>query len=274
MTIAAWLMDTMKQLGAAGVDSPRRDALVLLEDTLQKDRAWVLAHPEYILQDSEYSAVQKLIQQRVKRVPLAYIRGKAWFYGRFFVVNSDVLIPRPETETFVELLKALVTDGYTPDTVIDIGTGSGALAITAKLELPNTSVIATELSSKALAVAKINAQKHQAEIQFASGSLLEPLTAQQLAGSTILTNLPYVPHDLITSTEITQEPPQALFSGIDGLDHYRLFWNQITEAGATPAIILTESLEDQHASLTTLAKAAGYTLDRTDVLIQVFRKTN
>ena len=108
MTIADWLFSTMQKLHDAGVDSPRRDALVLLEDTIKKDRAWVVTHPEHLLQGLPLQKVDDLVERRIKREPLAYIRGRAWFYGRFFTVNPSVMIPRPESESFIDLLKSLV----------------------------------------------------------------------------------------------------------------------------------------------------------------------
>ena len=222
MTIAEWLVPAMIKLKEAGVDSPRRDCLVLLEDTIKKDRAWVTAHPEHELDQKIVQQLDKLIAKRLNREPLAYIRGKAWFYRRFFTVTPDVLIPRPETETIIELLIELAPKPG--QIIIDIGTGSGALAITAKLELPEVRVIATDISSKALAVARKNAQAHNVDVQFVSGSLLEPLKIEQITDAIIMTNLPYVPHKLVTSPEITHEPQTALFSGTDGMDHYRKFW--------------------------------------------------
>jgi release factor glutamine methyltransferase len=265
MTIAEWLVPNMIKLRDAGVDSPRRDCLVLLEDTILKDRAWVVAHPEYELDQKVIQTLDELITKRVNREPLAYIRGKAWFYGRFFTVNPSVLIPRPESENFIELIKEL-----RPKKVIDVGTGSGALAITAKLELPDCQVIATDISSKALATAQKNAATHNVDMQFVSGSLLESLTHEQLADSTIVANLPYVPDGLVTSPEITHEPPEALFSGEDGLNHYRDFWQQIQHTPHRPLHILVESLETQHDALAKLAEASGYHLANTDILIQQF----
>jgi release factor glutamine methyltransferase len=268
MTIAEWLIPSMIRLRDAGVDSPRRDCLVLLEDTVQKDRAWVVAHPEYELEKKVVQHLDALITKRISREPLAYIRGKAWFYGRFFEVIPAVLIPRPESENFIELLKELK-----PAKIIDIGTGSGALAVTAKLELPESNIIATDTSSTALTIAQKNAAMHTADIQFLFGSLLEPLNDEQLNGSTIVTNLPYVPEALITSPEIIQEPKEALFSGADGLDHYRNFWEQIMERGAVPTFILIESLESQHKDIELLAQKAGYALQKTDILVQEFVRT-
>lgn len=265
MTIAKWLVPAMIRLRDAGVDSPRRDCLVLLEDTIQKDRAWVVAHPEHELTPKIIQKLDELIERRIKREPLAYIRGKAWFYGRFFEVNPNVLIPRPESENFIELLKEL-----SPQKIIDIGTGSGALAITAKLEFPNNKTMATDISSEALITAQKNAANHKVDIQFVSGDLIEALNNEQLENSAIIANLPYVPANLITSPEITQEPPQALFSGKDGLEHYRRFWRQIDLHSDKPDYILTESLEEQHNTIENLAQKAGYKRDRTSVLIQQF----
>lgn len=267
MTIAEWLVLSMIKLRDAGVDSPRRDCLVLLEDTIQKNRAWVVAHPEYKLSQKVIQKLDSLITRRANREPLAYIRGKTWFYGRFLEVSPSVLIPRPESENFIELLKDIK-----PQKIIDIGTGSGALAITAKLELPKSQVIATDMSSASLAVAQKNAANHKVDIQFVSGNLLEPLHSEQLKDSTIITNLPYVPEELITSPEITQEPTEALFSGKDGLEHYRKFWRQIAEQPGKPLCILTESLESQHYTLEKLAFDTGYKLDRTSILIQQFNR--
>jgi release factor glutamine methyltransferase len=266
MSIADWLLDTMKRLGVAGVDSPRRDALVLLEDTLAKERSWVLAHSEYELTEIELESVNKLIERRVNREPLAYIRGRAWFYGRFFEVNPSVLAPRPESESFIELLKKLK-----PDRVFDIGTGSGCLAITTALEIPGCTVVATDTSAVALAIAKYNARILHATLGFSEADLLKPLIDFDFTGSTIITNLPYVPESIVTSPEITKEPREALFSGEDGLDHYQRFWQQIGELKYKPSYILTESLESQHDTLERLAAEAGYKLDTTDILVQQFQ---
>jgi len=265
MTLNEWLVPAMVKLRDAGVDSPRRDCLVLLEDTIQKDRAWVVAHPEYELDQKVIQTLDKLIARRTNREPLAYIRGRAWFYGRFFKVNPNVLIPRPESENFIELLKDIE-----PRKIIDIGTGSGALAITAKFELPGSEIIATDTSSAALAIAQKNAANHNTDIQFVSGDLIDALSDEQLKDSVVIANLPYVPGNLITSPEIIQEPPEALFSGEDGLRHYRNFWRQIAERSQKPRYILTESLESQHHTQEKLALEAGYKLNKTDVLIQQF----
>ena len=107
MTIIDWLVPSMKKLAEAGADSPRSDCLVLIEDLLEKDRSWVVSHAEFELPKEQVKKLDAQIKRRIGREPLPYIRGKAWFWGRFFEVNPDVMIPRPESESFIELLKEI-----------------------------------------------------------------------------------------------------------------------------------------------------------------------
>jgi release factor glutamine methyltransferase len=256
----------MRRLNEAGVDSPRRDCLVLVEDLLKKDRSWVNAHADFKLTNGQVKVLDRQIDRRVRREPLAYIRAKAWFYKRFFKVMPDVMIPRPESESMIEIIKDMH-----PPSIIDIGTGSGCLAITAKLELPDSKVTAIDIDEKALNLAKINAKEHQAEINFIKGSLISPLSDEDLSNSAVLANLPYVPEGLITSEEINYEPKTALFSGQDGMDHYRGFWQEISSLKIKPGVILVESLENQHENMKELAGKAGYKLASSRILIQVFK---
>lgn len=267
MTIADWLFATMEKLGHAGVDSPRRDALVLLEDTLGKDRSWVLAHSEYKLSEAELLQVSKLIERRITREPLAYIRGKAWFYGRFFEVNEHVLIPRPESEDIIELAKKA-----DPKIVFDIGTGSGCLGITLALEIPGVDMYATDISEEALEVCRKNSYAHNVRIHIKNAYLVDSLL-ETIEPDLIIANLPYVPEDLITSPEITHEPAEALFAGKDGMDVYQNFWGQILTAVHKPRYILTESLETQHNSMNGLAAKSGYVLLKTEGLIQKWERS-
>jgi release factor glutamine methyltransferase len=145
------------------------------------------------------------------------------------------------------------------------------LGVTAKLEVPDAQVIAIDSSIEALGVARKNAEKHKVGIDFRHGSLLEPLRFDFNSQSfTIMANLPYVPKNMITSPEITHEPAAALFSGPDGMDHYRKFWKEVVALEIKPQYILSESLEDQHAEMAKLAEKASYKLQKTDVLVQLF----
>lgn len=267
MTIASWLTDSMVQLKAAGVDAPRTDCLVFLCDALDKEKSWIHAHPETELTHEQLKALNSWLERRAGHEPLAYIRGKIEFYGRDFIVNKHVLIPRPESEDFISILKDL-----RPNQLIDVGTGSGCLAITAALELADCQVYAIDNDLLALTVARDNAKLHNVVIGYLFGDLLEPHREHDLSESTVIMNLPYVPEDLVTSEEIKKEPPQALFSGKDGMDHYRRIWEEIENHTFPPLYILSESLASQHNTMKDLAKTTGYQLIQATGLIQVFKR--
>jgi release factor glutamine methyltransferase len=158
-----------------------------------------------------------------------------------------------------------------PPTVVDIGTGSGALAITAKLELPNTKVIAIDIDKKCLVVAQKNAKKLSADIKLMHGNLLGPLPPSIFRlPSTMLCNLPYVPDKYKLNPSARFEPRLAIFGGKDGLDVYRQLFEQITKLKSKPGYVFTESLPFQHNKLETIAKLAGYRQILSQDLIQVF----
>jgi release factor glutamine methyltransferase len=266
MTIAEWLVDAMIRLQTAEVPNGRTDALILLSDLFGKDKSWVHTHPELELEASQIKELNDKLEQRRGRTPLPYIRGFSEFYGRKFIVDQRVLIPRPESESFIEFVKKI--NIKTPK-IADIGTGSGVLGITASLEIPDASVDLYDIDKKALTVAKQNANQHGLNLRLIESDLLEKLVQPYDA---LMANLPYVPDELVTSPEIIKEPALALFSGMDGLDHYRRFWQQVSDLPHKPKYILTESLESQHHLLNQLARQAGYHLDSKEVLVQIFTK--
>ena len=271
MKLSSFIAATTAQLAEAGLATARLDTLVLIEDALERDRAWLLSHPEFELQGSVLKKLSTKVAQRVQHVPLAYIRGKAEFYGREFAVNEHTLVPRPETETMIDLLKQ-VTINDKRLTITDIGTGSGAIAITAKLEIPEATVIATDIDQNCLKVATRNAKRLSANIKLLHGNLLQPLYNLKTINYklVLLCNLPYVPDDFQINTAATHEPRTALFGGTDGLDLYRKLFTQTAELSQKPQYILTESLPPQHEALAGIAKAAGYSCARTDDFIQLF----
>jgi release factor glutamine methyltransferase len=269
MTVSEWLSQSQNLLEAAGVETARLDSLVLLSDELGHDKAWVLAHPEYVLQGSVLKKLSTKITQRAQHVPLAYIRGKAEFYGREFVVNEHVLVPRPESEAMIDLLKQ-VTNPNSQVSIIDVGTGSGCLAITAKLELPNSTVVALDVSHECLRVAKQNATKLVADIMFLESNLLDSMQDSRfkIQDSILLANLPYVPNDYPINNAAAHEPPLALFGGSDGLKLYRKLFSQAKELRVT--CIITESLTEQHAGLIKIARENAFRHASTDGHAQLF----
>jgi release factor glutamine methyltransferase len=273
MTIREFMRLAKRQL--AETPTPRLDALVLLEDITGKDRAWLLAHTEFELERNILRTLKKQLARRAAYEPLAYIRGKSEFYGRTFKVTPATLQPRPETETMIDLLKQIEGIGQRAKgkVFVDIGTGSGCLAITAKLEWPDAEVYATEINKDALKVARFNAKSHKTDVKFFHGNLLDPISAISPLPSAlfaILANLPYVPNNHTVNEAAMQEPRDAIFGGPDGLDVYRQLFDQVQGKVIKPRYILTESLPFQHKTLASIAKAAGYKLKATDDFIQLF----
>lgn len=265
MDVQQCLYLATNKLAAANIETARLDCLILLEDMLGKDRALLLAHPEIELSVAQVAQLNTLIARRVRHEPLAYLRGKAVFYGREFAVNNKVLVPRPESESIVSLLKTLPLPRFVH--IADLGTGSGCLGITAALELPDSRIYVYDIDPAALEVAQQNAQTYKVLIHTAERNLLKNCVEHF---DVILANLPYVPDQHGINMAARHEPQLALFGGTDGLDIYRGFWEQADQLPAPPQYIITESWVIQHAALEEQAKAANYTLTATQGLAQAF----
>ena len=279
MKIHEWLKQAGKQLKAAGISTARLDALVLLEDVAGIGRARLLAEPDMELSTAQTAKLKKLLKRRAQHEPLAYIRGRTEFYGREFVITPAVLEPRPESETMIDVFKVLAKDGLLdqkepgnelPLRIADVGTGSGALGITAALEASNISVDLLDIDPKALTVAKTNVDKFTLNISTIKSNLLEQSAKDY---DILLCNLPYVPDDYHINQAAGREPRLAIFGGPDGLDLYRRLFQQISKLSKQPLYILTESLLPQHVALSHIAAEDGYKLTSTDDFIQFFIKS-
>lgn len=264
-TIGQYLSSATKQLSDAGIATARLDTLVLMEDRLQKDRSFLLAHPELKILNTDTIVLTKQLAKRVAHVPLAYIRGKSEFYGRDFLITPAVLQPRPESETMIELLLGLNLPAVVR--IADVGAGSGALGITAQLELPKATVELLEIDDKALKIAQMNVVNHTLAIRVIKSDLLKQ-SAQNY--DVLLCNLPYVPDDFHINTSALHEPKIALFGGQDGLDIYRSLFTDIQNLQYKPLYILTEALPPQHEALQVIATSHGYRLSQNADFIQVF----
>ena len=274
-----WLKQAANSLRAENISSARLDALILLEDELGRDRAWALAHPEAEVEPEQVKKLNKKIVRRANHEPLAYIRGFSEFYGRKFKVTKRVLEPRPESETMIDLLKNLLhhnslTYKETPCKIADIGTGSGALGITAALELHNPEVDLYDIDASCLAVARHNAHMHELHLHCYKRDLLN---RPVLAYGVLLANLPYVPDRWKINDAARMEPRLAIFGGPDGLDVYRRLFDQLNSSrGRTlrgVKYVFTEALPPQHEKLAKIAQKAGYKLQRTQDFIQLFKNT-
>lgn len=195
----------------------RLEARVLVGHAMAVDRAWLIAHDQDIPSHAQYLAIESLIARRENGEPVAYILGEREFYGRRFKVSPTVLIPRPETELLVEAaLDRLPTDQ--PLEVLDIGTGSGCIAVTLSLESPLWSVTAVDISGPALLHAKENAQRLGARVHFIQSNMFAELCEKRF--DLIVSNPPYIaeedPH--LLQGDVRFEPGLALASGPKGLD--------------------------------------------------------
>jgi release factor glutamine methyltransferase len=199
----------------------RRDAELLLMRTLGCDRAFLLTHPETLLTPEQNVLYQGWIDRRARHEPVQYIIGEQEFFGLKFCVTPDVLIPRPETEHLVEAALARVSSDQ-PVRIVDIGTGSGAIAVALAHALPNGQITALDISPAALAVARSNAEMNRVgnRIRFVESDLLEVVAGEQF--DIIVSNPPYVADGEDLEAQVRDyEPVSALFAGPEGLDVYR-----------------------------------------------------
>ena len=230
----AWGTARLRTAGAMG---RKRDAQVLLGHVLQVERATLYTYPERPLTAEQEEGYRLLIERRASGEPVAYLVGHQEFYGHDFLVDSRVLIPRPETELLVdaalEAVRMRLAAGQMP-IVADIGTGSGIIPITLALEEPRLATLyAVDISPDALAVARLNSQRHGVEqrLRFLQGDLLAPLPEPV---AVLTANLPYVGTDemeLLAPDVREFEPHLALFSGPEGLDMLRRFVEEARHGG-------------------------------------------
>ncbi|MGG1396990.1 peptide chain release factor N(5)-glutamine methyltransferase [Bacillus salipaludis] len=211
---------------------------LLLRHFTGMSRAHLFANVREDLDPTIWDQFEKAVHEHVEGTPIQYIIGSEEFYGRTFIVNQEVLIPRPETEELVyETLKRVKRLPIETKKLADIGTGSGAIAITLKLEDPSLQVFASDIAEASLKVAKENARLLGADIEFYLGDLLRPFQEEL---DVVISNPPYIPTgDIITMSEVVteHEPHRALFAGEDGLDFYRRFMEELPRVLAPVALV-------------------------------------
>lgn len=244
MTIRAALQSAYDQL-AANSTTPRLDAQVLLCAVLDVEKSFLVAYDERELspvQEAEFSA---LLARRIQGEPIAYILGKVAFYDLEFVVSPAVLIPRPETE---HLIEAALAWGKERRSLVaaDIGTGSGAIAVTVAKHLPRCTLHAVDVNLDALEIARKNAQINEVKLTFHQGNLAQPLVEQGIRVDLLLANLPYIRSGEVPTLEVSKyEPSLALDGGADGLDLVRELLGQVPQVCQKGALILLEIGADQ-----------------------------
>lgn len=274
-SIDQWLKSAAKQLTDTGISSGRLDAELILTHTLRKNRTYLHAHGDEEIDPRYLDILSTRLDLRTERVPIAYIIGHKEFFGRRFKVTPSTLIPRPESEVMIELLlkDARQPELPLPDSaprLVDVGTGSGCLGITAKLELPEANVTLLDISRHALTVAEDNAKQLKADVHVIKSNLLQ---AYPFQADFILANLPYVDQSWDLPLDISHEPKIALFAENQGLALiYRLLEESLSRL--TPSgIIYIEADTRQHDSIIKYASTQGFKLHASQGLIVAFSTT-
>lgn len=250
MTLGEWLR-------AAAQDIPRSEARQLAQHVLQWNRAEIIARESTALGSEAQAELQSLLAARKEGTPLAYLLGEVEFYGRGFFVDPRVLIPRPDSETLIDVALALPLPASAK--VLDIGTGSGCLAVTLAAERPDWQITATDISSDALAVAARNAARNEVDFEFILGDLYAPVAGRPF--DLVLSNPPYIGQDEELPHEVRGfEPAQALFADNHGLGVYERL---ASESGLIQADFwIVEIGYLQAETVPPLFQAAGFNLTK------------
>ncbi|HEY0708204.1 MAG TPA: peptide chain release factor N(5)-glutamine methyltransferase [Polyangia bacterium] len=260
-TILEVIKWTTSRFAERGLPTPRLDAELLAAHAFGMARIGLYAHFDRPLQPPELAALRELVKRRQAGEPVAYLTGHKEFWSLDLLVDPRVLIPRPDTETAVQTALELVRamPEASPPRVADIGTGSGAIALALKKELPNAAVFAVDVSADALTVARSNAEKHGLAVEFLEGRLAAPLAAHA-PFDLVVANLPYVPAGDIAglAPEVRREPKLALDGGPDGLDLVRTLVTQVPAVLRPGGAIVLEIGIGQAAATAALCRAAGF----------------
>jgi release factor glutamine methyltransferase len=252
------LRGTERYLADRGVENPRLNAEHLLAHALGLKRMELYLQFDRPLAESERAPLRDLVKRRGTREPLQHVLGTAEFHGRTFACDKRALVPRPETEQLVELALEIAKDKPAA-TILDIGTGSGVIALTIALELPSATLHATDLSPDALALAAENAARHALtdRIVFHQADLLPP---DGTRFDLIIANLPYIPAEEIASLspEVRHDPASALDGGADGLDLIRRLIETAPDRLAPGGALLLEIGLGQADAVNTLLSARKF----------------
>ena len=234
-------------------ETPGSDARVLLAHILHQPPGWLLAHPEYPLTDEEKHRLAQALDRLIKGTPLPYVLGQWEFFGLTFQISPAVLIPRPETELLVE--EALAWLAASPDhrRAVDLGTGSGCIAVSLAKHCEDLVITATDISPEAIRIARQNAQRHQVEhrIEFRQGQMWDPVDGPF---DLICANLPYIPTETLRQLSVFgREPSLALDGGPDGLEPLRAFLRTAPLFLAPGGLLLAEIEAGQGSAVLALA---------------------
>ncbi|MCL2371744.1 peptide chain release factor N(5)-glutamine methyltransferase [Candidatus Saccharibacteria bacterium] len=270
MTVTSWVANAERALAKVGVLSARLDAELLLataisvEKNKPVDRSHIHSLSDVTLGKETIALANALLERRKNREPLAYIVEQKEFYGREFAINDSVLIPRPETETIIEIVKLLPVRN---PRIADVGTGSGVIGITLALEIPNAKVSLGDISSAALEVTAYNMRLHGVGGKVVQSNLMKDFRGTY---DLIIANLPYVDRSWEVSPETAFEPDRALYAGDEGLFYIKKLLQEVPTKLSRNGLVILEADERQHERLISFAKRNDFDHRLTKGLILVF----
>ena len=255
--LARLLGQAAQRLTAAGCETPVLDARLLLQAAAGISREYLILGPDRPLTPGQRASYDSFITRRERHEPVSRILGEREFYGRVFKVTPDTLDPRPDTETVIEAALAVMPRGAQ---LLDLGTGTGAIAVTLLAERPDASGVATDLSEQALTVARANAERAgvSQRLTFLMGSWFEPVRGRF---DIIVSNPPYIPADEIAelSPDVRNfDPRLALVGGADGLDPYRAIASRAASHLAAGGHVLVEIGAGQAGDVQAIFAVAGF----------------
>ncbi|HET9764169.1 MAG TPA: peptide chain release factor N(5)-glutamine methyltransferase [Casimicrobiaceae bacterium] len=271
-TVSSALKDAAARLSAAGIGGARLDAEILLGEALGIERGKIYLNNDRALDDAELARFRSLIARRASGEPVSYITGRREFWSLDLIVNPAVLAPRPETELLVETALGFARRYRVKDRrlrILDVGTGSGAIAVALAEEIPAAEVWASDISSDALEVARNNARRHNVEqkIRFLAGDLFAPVAEMAGGFDLIVSNPPYIRSgELATLPRDVRdyEPRLALDGGADGLDFYRRIAREAPRYLSAGGFLAVEIGAGMGEEVARLFAAAGFSSVRVD----------
>ena len=248
LTIAKLLKSAESELDVS--DTPRLDVWILLSFASNKPRSWLLANSSHeastVIGSSSLSYFEYLVKRRASGVPISFLTGNKEFYGFNFIVTKHTLIPRPESETIVqEAISSTPQDSK----LLDVGTGTGAIAVSIAANRPDLKVYACDNSPQAIKIAQKNAHHHQVKVKIEHSDLISIYKNETF--QTITANLPYLPNSYSSKLDLQFEPASALLGGEDGLDIYRRFFQQLKNVSSS--MIIVEHLPNQKNKMDKIA---------------------
>lgn len=272
-TVKSWLLEAKKQIDSLDAE------LIALKSfaSSEVDRSWLATHDVVKVTTSQLKKADEMVKKRVSGMPLAYILGEKEFYGRKFEVNSDVLIPRPETEVLVDLIRELPLPKQ--PSFLEVGTGSGCIAVTLALEYPQAYVLATDISVKALDVAYQNDIIHEGRVEFIQSNLLREVQSDEGHFDVLVANLPYVDPtwEWLDRNSLSFEPSRALYVKQDGgLALYHRLFKELRlrqgRGGFGVDYVVVEADPCQHKALAQIAERQGLIMLKTQGFGLVFER--